>query len=104
MVGANGPVTRKFFADRGPHLAAMIAYFALVAFVPLVFLALALLGLAGRADASSFFVSELRRAFPGSSLVSILRVVRTIQDNAAALGAIGGVLLLWSSLSLFSAL
>src|SRR5205823_14555219 len=26
---------RKFFADRGPHLAAMIAYFALPSFVPL---------------------------------------------------------------------
>ena len=35
----------KFFADRGTHLAAMIAYFALLSFVPLVFLALALLGL-----------------------------------------------------------
>ena len=38
----------KFFADRGTHLAAMIAYFALVSFVPLTFLALALLGLAHR--------------------------------------------------------
>ena len=39
----------KFFADRGTHLAAMIAYFALLSFVPLLFLALALLGLsAGR--------------------------------------------------------
>jgi hypothetical protein len=28
-------VLRKFFADRGTHLAAMIAYFALLAFVPL---------------------------------------------------------------------
>ena len=38
---------RKFFADRGPHLAAMIAYFALLSFVPLTFLSLSLLGLAG---------------------------------------------------------
>ena len=28
---------RKFFADRGPHLAAMIAYFALLSLVPLIF-------------------------------------------------------------------
>ncbi len=40
----------KFFADRGTHLAAMIAYFALLSFVPLLFLALALLGLSGRVD------------------------------------------------------
>jgi membrane protein len=97
-------IVRKFFADRGTHLAAMVAYFALLSFVPLVFLALALLGLAHRADASDFFVQELSRAFPGSSLQSILDLVHKVQDNAAALGIIGGVGLLWSSLSLFSAL
>ncbi len=100
----HGTLWRKFFADRGTHLAAMVAYFALLSFVPLVFLALALLGLAHRADASDFFVRELSRAFPGSSLTSILSLVHKVQDNAAALGIIGGIGLLWSSLSLFSAL
>jgi membrane protein len=95
---------RKFFADRGTHLAAMVAYFALLSFVPLVFLTLSLLGLAHRAEASDFFVRELRHAFPGTSLDSIITLVRRVQDNAAALGIIGGVGLLWSSLSLFSAL
>ena len=95
---------QKFFADRGTHLAAMVAYFALLSFVPLVFLALALLGLAHRADASDFFVRELSRAFPGSSLKSILTLVHSVQENATALGIIGGVGLLWSSISLFSAL
>ncbi|HET7568575.1 MAG TPA: YihY/virulence factor BrkB family protein [Gaiellaceae bacterium] len=97
-------LVHKFFADRGTHLAAMVAYFALLSFVPLVFLALALLGLAHRADASDFFVQELSRAFPGSSLQSILKLVRSVQENATALGIIGGVGLLWSSTSLFSAL
>ncbi len=94
----------KFFADRGTHLAAMVAYFALLSFVPLVFLSLSLLGLVHRADASDFLVKELGRAFPGSSLTSILSLVHKVQDNAAALGIIGGIGLLWSSLSLFSAL
>jgi membrane protein len=94
----------KFFADRGPHLAAMVAYFALLSFVPLTFLALALLGLAHRADASDFLVKELSHAFPGTSLASILKLVHEVQDNAATLGIIGGIALLWSSLSLFSAL
>jgi membrane protein len=94
----------KFFADRGPHLAAMVAYFALLSFVPLTFLALALLGLAHRADASDFLVRELSRAFPGTSLASILKLLHEVQDNAATLGIIGGIALLWSSLSLFSAL
>jgi membrane protein len=94
----------KFFADRGTHLAAMVAYFALLSFVPLVFLALALLGFVHRADASDFLVRELSRAFPGSSLDSILSLVHKVQDNATALGVIGGIGLLWSSLSLFSSL
>jgi membrane protein len=94
----------KFFADRGTHLAAMIAYFALLSFVPLVFLALALLGLAGRPTESSYFVTELKRIFPGASISSIVGVIRTIQRNAASLGIVGGTFLVWSSLSLFSVL
>src|SRR5919201_6694786 len=94
----------KFFADRGTHLAAMIAYFALLSFVPLLFLALALLGLFGRADESSFLVTELKRTLPGSSVSGIVEVVRAIQRNAATLGIIGGAALIWTSLSLFSVL
>ena len=97
-------VFSKFFADRGTHLAAMIAYFALLSFVPLVFLALAFLGFAGRADESSYLVTELNKAFPTSSVESIVRVVRSVQDNAATLGVIGALFLGWTSLSLFSVL
>src|SRR5690348_12057346 len=98
------PLLRKFFADRGTHLAAMIAYFALLSFVPLLFLALSLLGLVHEADQSSFFVRELQKTFPSTSVNSILKAVRAIQDNATALGLVGGAFLLWSSLSLFSVL
>jgi membrane protein len=99
-----GRVLRKFFADRGTHLAAMIAYFALLSFVPLLFLSLALLGLVNQADEGSFFVRQLDKTFPSASLDSILHAVRAIQSNAAALGAVGGAFLLWSSLSFFSVL
>jgi membrane protein len=94
----------KFFADRGPHLAAMIAYFALLSFVPLLFLTISLLSVAGRADESSYLVTELKRAFPGSSISSIVRTVREIENHATALGILGGAALLWTSLSLFSVL
>ena len=97
-------LVQKFFADRGTHLAAMVAYFALLSFVPLTFLALSLLGLAHRADASDFLVRELSHAFPSTSIDSILKLVHQVQDNATTLGIIGAVALLWSSLSLFSAL
>jgi membrane protein len=94
----------KSFADRGTHLAAMVAYFALLSFVPLVYLALALLGVAGRADESSFFVTELTRMFPDTSVTRVVGVVETLRENAVALTLFGGVFLLWSSLSLFSVL
>ena len=94
----------KFFADRGTHLAAMIAYFALLSFVPLIFLALALLGLGGRTTESSYFVEELEKVFPSASVSSIVSGVDKIRRNATSLGLIGGAFLLWSSLSLFSVL
>jgi membrane protein len=97
-------VIDKFFADRGTHLAAMIAYFALLSFVPLLFLSLALLGQVHQASSGSFFVRELSRTFPSTSVDSILDAVRAIQRNAAALGLVGAAFLIWSSLSLFSVL
>jgi len=97
-------VVHKFFADRGTHLAAMIAYFALLSFVPLLFIALAVLGLVHQADENSFFVRELQKTFPSTSLDSILHAVRAIQANATALGLVGAGFLLWSSLSFFSVL
>jgi membrane protein len=102
-VGVREPVS-TYFTLRGPHLAAMIAYFALLSLVPLVFLSLSLLGLAGQPRASSFLVTELQHAFPGSSIASVVRVVGTVRNNAAALGIAGGIGLAWSSLSLFSGL
>src|SRR4030095_4493765 len=89
---------------RGPHLSASISYCPLAPSVPLVFLALAFLGFAGRADESSYLVTELNKAFPTSSVESIVRVVRSVQDKAATLGVIGARFLGWTSLSLFSVL
>src|SRR5213595_2377122 len=82
----------------------MIAYFALLSFVPLTFLALSLLGLAGRADESSYLVTELKRVFPGTSVSAVVNAVRSVQRHAATLGIIGGIALFWTSVSFFSAL
>jgi len=94
----------KFQADRGTQLAAMIAYYALLAFVPLMFLTVSLLGLFGRADESTYLVRELSRMFPESEVSTIVRAVNEIQDLSTAIGLIGLALLLWSSLGLFGAL
>ena len=72
----------KFFRDRGTHLAAMIAYFALLSFFPLTFLAFAILGLTGRANESSYVVTELKHAFPGASISQLVRTVRTVEPKS----------------------
>ena len=82
----------------------MIAYFALLSFVPLVFLALSLLGVAGRPNEQTFVVRELSKAFPSVSIDQIVRTVNGIRSHSTELGIVGGVFLAWSSLSLFSVL
>ncbi len=97
-------VVNKFYADRGTHLAAMIAYFALLSFVPLLFLALSLIGLAGEPSESSYLIEQLRRAFPATSVDRLLDVVRSVQGRALELGAVGILGLLWATLGFFSVL
>jgi membrane protein len=94
----------RFFDERGTHLAAMVAYFALMSFVPLVFLALSILGFLDQADSSSALVTYLEDIFPEQSVESIVEVVDAVQRNATTLSVVGAVALLWSSVSLFSAL
>lgn len=94
----------RFFGERGTHLAAMVAYFALMSFVPLVFLALSILGFLDQADSSSALVGYLEDVFPERSVESIVEVVDAVQENATTLSVVGAVALLWSSVSLFSAL
>jgi membrane protein len=95
-------VIDKFLADRGTHLAAMIAYFALLAFVPLLFIALSLLALGGEQTESSYLVEQLRRSFPESSVDELVSVVEEIRQSAGTLGVIGGVTLVWAALGFFS--
>jgi membrane protein len=97
-------VISKFLADRGTHLAAMIAYFALLSFVPLLFLALSLVALAGEQSESSYLIEQLQHAFPKSSVDRLLDVVTEIQEQATELSIIGGIGLLWAALGFFSVL
>ncbi len=98
------PIVTKYLADRGTHLAAMIAYFAILAFVPLLFLALSLVAFLGEQDESSYLIEELRRSFPENSVENILDTVTEIQEQATELSVIGGIGLLWAALGFFSVL
>ena len=105
ILPAMAAILRKFFADRGTHLAAMIAYFALLSFVPLLFLSLALLGTAHqtlerlvlRPRAPADVPEHLARLDPRRGAGDPRQRDRARACSAAAF-------LLWSSLSLFSVL
>ena len=73
----------RFFGERGTHLAAMVAFFALASFVPLIFLALSVLGFLDQADSSSALVSYLEDIFPGHSVESIVSVVQSATPQVA---------------------
>src|SRR5262249_39318788 len=82
----------------------MIAYFALLSFVPLSFIGIALLGFSGHARESDSLVRKLGYVFPDKSLGTIAKTVNSLEAHATALGIIGILFLIWTSLSLFSAL
>ncbi len=98
------PVIAKYLRDRGPHLAAMVAYYALLSLVPFLFLTASLLGFAGHVSPNSYLIRELAHILPGQSARDLLRTVRAIQRDAGTLGAIGLFGLVWSTLGFYSAL
>jgi membrane protein len=98
------PIARSFFTHRCTHLAAMVAYYALLSLLPLIFLSLSLIAFAGRPDESNALIRELERVFPGQSVESIVQLARTLQRNARELSLIGAVGLLWGALGFLSAL
>src|ERR671935_1242446 len=101
---AGHPVLAKYLQDRGPHLAAMVAYYALLSLVPFLFLAVSLLGLFGQISASSYLIRELGHILPGQSTADLLRPMHSIQRNAGAIGVIGLLGIVWASLGFYSAL
>jgi membrane protein len=103
-VRAASAILRRYFGSRGPHLAAMLAYYALLSLFPFVFLAASLVSAIGRPAETSAFLRDLSHVLPGASAHDLALYVRSLEANAASFGVIGGIGLLWSSLGFFSAL
>jgi membrane protein len=103
-VHASAAILRKYFGSRGPHLAAMLAYYALLSLFPFVFLAASLVSWIGRPAESSALLQDLSHVLPGTSAHDLAKLVRSLGSNAAEVGLIGAVGLLWSSLGFLSAL
>jgi membrane protein len=97
-------VLAKYIGDRGPHLAAMVAYYALLSLVPFLFLVLSLVAQVGHPSAGSFLVKEMRHIMPGQSADDLVRLVESVRRNVGAISIIGAVGMLWGSLGFYSAL
>jgi membrane protein len=103
-VHATSVILRRYFGARGPHLAAMLAYYALLSLFPFVFLAASLVSWIGRPAETSALLRDLSHVLPGTSAHDLAQYVRSLGSNATEIGLIGGVGLLWSSLGFLSAL
>src|SRR4029077_15703222 len=97
-------ILHRYFSARGPHLAAMLAYYALLSLFPFVFLAASLVSAIGRPAETSELLQDLSHVLPGTSAHDLARLLTSLESNATELGIIGIVALLWSSLGFFSAL
>jgi membrane protein len=103
-VRAISGILRRYFGARGPHLAAMLAYYALLSLFPFVFLAASLVSWIGRPAETSALLRDLSHVLPGTSAHDLSRLVTSLGSNVTEIGLIGGVGLLWSSLGFLSAL
>jgi membrane protein len=103
-VHALAAILRRYFGARGPHLAAMLAYYALLSLFPFVFLAASLVSAIGRPAETSAFLRDLSHVLPGTTAHDLARLVRSLGSNATEIGLIGAIGLLWSSLGFLSAL
>src|SRR5437763_6999821 len=104
MAESGHPILAKYLRYRGPHLAAMVAYYALLSLVPFLFLMASLLGLAGHVSPNSYLIRELAHILPGQSARDLLDTVRAIQRDAGTIGTLGFVGLVWGTLGFYSAL
>ena len=73
-------ILRRYFGARGPHLAAMLAYYALLSLFPFVFLAASLVSWIGRPAETSALLRDLSHVLPGTSAHDLAR----LRDAASA--------------------
>ncbi|HEV8156113.1 MAG TPA: YhjD/YihY/BrkB family envelope integrity protein, partial [Gaiellales bacterium] len=71
VASQTGSILGKYLADRGPHLAAMVAYYALLSLFPFIFLVLSAIGLLGHVSQSSYLIREMERILPSESVADL---------------------------------
>ncbi len=97
--------TREVFRDRAPMTAASLAFFTVLAMVPLLTVAASLLGVFGVLDAGGGAIFEqLDQLFPAAAAGLASYLGETATESTQALGGIGGLTLLIIGLVLFNAI
>jgi membrane protein len=100
---ASHPIISNVLDDRCTHLAAMVAYYALLSLIPFLFLVLSLIGWFGEPSETSFLIEQLQRVLPGQPVGDLVDLVDRLRANAGAYGIIGLIGIVWASLGLLSA-
>lgn len=94
-------LTKEFLTKNGPQLAAAVAYYALLSFIPLSLGVISLLGyLMGSAEAQERMVVALGGLMPVSQ-ESVAQTIKTIVETKHITGMVGLLGLIWPSTAVF---
>jgi membrane protein len=100
---ASHPIVSNYLDDRCTHLAAMVAYYALLSLIPFLFLVLSVIGWFGEPSESSFLIEKLQDVLPGQPVDDLVELVDRLRSNDSTYGLIGVIGIFWASLGLLSA-
>jgi len=94
----------EFLADNCPHLAAAISYYLLLSLFPLVLAAISIFGFIIRAPAIKLRVTDAVVDFLPVSADFVEGVIRSVSDNAATIGIVATIGLIWAGMAVFNAI
>jgi len=96
----------EFLADNCPHLAAAISYYLLLSLFPLILAAIAIFGfIVQRPDVEAQVVKAVTDFIPGAEIGGFMEgVIDTVSQNAAAVGIVATIGLIWAGMAVFNAI
>lgn len=96
------PALGKFFGERCPHLAGMIAYFGILSIIPAAFLLVSTLAAAGFLSTQGYLIDQLRFVMPQEGVDVITGTVDYLRNRSGSVGVIGAVGLVYGTSNFLS--
>ncbi len=104
VILAEHPAFARYFTGRCPHLAGMIAFFALMSIIPGGMMVVTVLGWVGALEAEGYLADQIHLILPGGGGDGVIAAVNNLRRESHAAGPIGLAVLLWSTTSFFASI